>query len=910
MYSNVYTNVPVDTWLTPWSQATLADIQIQGNDTKLYTNLDFAGIETVANPIDASGMDFFHIDVWSPNATTFRVKLVDLGGAPTEGEIAFNIAQGEWVSLEIPLDDFADPALVTNPNNLLTVRNSIQQLIISGLPVGAVTAYVDNVYFSQAGGGNEPPVPVGLVASDNIGGTPVGPGEVFLACGPNQVDGNIVYRLYYDLSSAGVTDPITEANEYVFGSTAGDGGGFGPFGFVISGLDPGVEYTFWLYQYDTLLDLFSNGAAVATQVSGAGGGGGNEPLTAAPDPIEDPADVISMFSDVYTDVPVDTWLTPWSAAVLEDVLIDGNPTKKYTNVDFLGIETTGANLIDASDMDFFHIDVWTPNMTTFRVKLVDFGADGQFGGGDDSEHEIIFENLPLNEWNSLQISFDGFVGLTNRENLAQLILSGLPVGAGTLFVDNVYYSKTPVTSNEECDDAIALSCGDVVTGTTSGASNSGGNTAGDVFYSYTGSGEVEFVTISLCDGGTTYDSLLRVYSDCTLTNQIAVNDDFCGLQSQLSFESDGVSTYIIMVEGFGSSEGDFSLEITCELAPVFECGGVFTDTGGPNGNYSNNEDVTWTITPDEADEFVTVIFTEFDVEANWDALYVFDGPDTSSPLISSGNPPTISGFPAGGYYGTAIPGPFASTHPSGALTFRFLSDGSVTRPGWIADIVCAPVPPPNDLIENAISVTAEAQPYTDPEVRLQFATNELLNPDGCAIAGTNGVWYSFTAEVDGSAEASVTTPAGTTAVIFYEAPSEAVGDETDLTFNYEWSNQCAPGTEAMITTTAGQSYYIFVLNTGGPSDVVIDISDSLLSTNDNTIDGFTFYPNPTMDVLNLRSNISIDSIELFNMLGQKVISQGIGATTSQVDVSGLASGTYLMKVIAEGQTATYQVVKR
>jgi hypothetical protein len=808
------------------------------------------------------------------------------------------------------LDDFADPALVTNPNNLLTVRNSIQQLIISGLPVGAVTAYVDNVYFSQAGGGNEPPVPVGLVASDNIGGTPVGPGEVFLACGPNQVDGNIVYRLYYDLSSAGVTDPITEANEYVFGSTAGDGGGFGPFGFVISGLDPGVEYTFWLYQYDTLLDLFSNGAAVATQVSGAGGGGGNEPLTAAPDPIEDPADVISMFSDVYTDVPVDTWLTPWSAAVLEDVLIDGNPTKKYTNVDFLGIETTGANLIDASDMDFFHIDVWTPNMTTFRVKLVDFGADGQFGGGDDSEHEIIFENLPLNEWNSLQISFDGFVGLTNRENLAQLILSGLPVGAGTLFVDNVYYSKTPVTSNEECDDAIALSCGDVVTGTTSGASNSGGNTAGDVFYSYTGSGEVEFVTISLCDGGTTYDSLLRVYSDCTLTNQIAVNDDFCGLQSQLSFESDGVSTYIIMVEGFGSSEGDFSLEITCELAPVFECGGVFTDTGGPNGNYSNNEDVTWTITPDEADEFVTVIFTEFDVEANWDALYVFDGPDTSSPLISSGNPPTISGFPAGGYYGTAIPGPFASTHPSGALTFRFLSDGSVTRPGWIADIVCAPVPPPNDLIENAISVTAEAQPYTDPEVRLQFATNELLNPDGCAIAGTNGVWYSFTAEVDGSAEASVTTPAGTTAVIFYEAPSEAVGDETDLTFNYEWSNQCAPGTEAMITTTAGQSYYIFVLNTGGPSDVVIDISDSLLSTNDNTIDGFTFYPNPTMDVLNLRSNISIDSIELFNMLGQKVISQGIGATTSQVDVSGLASGTYLMKVIAEGQTATYQVVKR
>ncbi len=468
--------------------------------------------------------------------------------------------------------------------------------------------------------------------------------------------------------------------------------------------------------------------------------------------------------------------------------------------------------------------------------------------------------------------------------------------------------------NEECDDAILLTCGDVVTGTTVGASNAGGNIAGDVFFTYTGSGEAELVTISLCDGGTTYDSILRVFESCddlSVGAEIAVNDDFCGLQSELTFESDGVSTYIIMVEGFGASEGEFSLAITCELLPPPPaCGGVFTDTGGVDGDYSNSEDVVWTLTPDEADEFITVIFSEFDVESNWDALYVFDGPDTSSPLISSGNPPTNSGFPAGGWYGTNIPGPFASTHPSGALTFQFLSDGSVTRPGWVADVVCAPVPPPNDLIENAISVTDETQPYTDPEVRLQFATNELLNPDGCAIAGTPGVWYSFTAEIDGTAEASITDPSGTSFVIFYEAPSEDVGDETDLSFSPEPDNQCGPSTASNITTVAGQSYYIFVLNNGGPSDVVIDISGSLLSTIDNTIEGFTFYPNPSMDVLNLSSSTSIDSVELYNMLGQRVISLEIGATASQVDVSNLATGTYIMKVTAEGQTASYQVIKK
>src|SRR5690606_13026384 len=103
------------------------------------------------------------------------------------------------------------------------------------------------------------------------------------------------------------------------------------------------------------------------------------------------------------------------------------------------------------------------------------------------------------------------------------------------------------------------------------------------------------------------------------------------------------------------------------------CGGKFYDTGGPTGDYGNSENVTTTITP-AAGELVTVTFVSFDVESNWDALYVYDGPDASAPIISSGNPPTNSGFPAGGYYGTTNPGPFVSSHATGALTFVFMSD--------------------------------------------------------------------------------------------------------------------------------------------------------------------------------------------------------------------------------------------
>ncbi|MFT4758817.1 MAG: hypothetical protein ACI9XO_003995 [Paraglaciecola sp.] len=172
------------------------------------------------------------------------------------------------------------------------------------------------------------------------------------------------------------------------------------------------------------------------------------PMVAAPDPTIDEVNVISMFSNVYTDVTVDTWQTPWSAGILSDIQIQGNDTKKYTNLEFVGIETTGANLIDATEMQFFHFDVWTPNMANFRVKLVDFGADGGFDGGDDSEHEIEFEGITQGDWISYMIPLTDFVGLTAQNNMAQLIFSGTPAGEGVVYIDNVYFSKDPVSTNE------------------------------------------------------------------------------------------------------------------------------------------------------------------------------------------------------------------------------------------------------------------------------------------------------------------------------------------------------------------------------------------------------------------------------------------------------------------------------
>ena len=118
-------------------------------------------------------------------------------------------------------------------------------------------------------------------------------------------------------------------------------------------------------------------------------------LIAAPVPTVPAENVISLFSNAYTNVPVDTWATGWlySTAVLTEIKIDGDDVKLYTNLNFNGIEFA-SQTIDATEMTHFHMDIWTPDPTAlpaaFKVLLVDFGPNGVFDGGDDKSHELTF----------------------------------------------------------------------------------------------------------------------------------------------------------------------------------------------------------------------------------------------------------------------------------------------------------------------------------------------------------------------------------------------------------------------------------------------------------------------------------------------------------------------------------------
>lgn len=166
------------------------------------------------------------------------------------------------------------------------------------------------------------------------------------------------------------------------------------------------------------------------------------PMAPAPAPTLPSGDVLSLFSDAYGDVPVNTWSAPWDNANVTDIEIAGNATKAYTSLVFAGIEFTNPT-VDASNMTHFHMDVWAPQGLVFRVKLVDFGPNGAFGGGDDSHHELAFaaNTTPAfvpGQWVALELELTSFANLQSRAHLAQLILSG---DARTVYVDNVYFHK-------------------------------------------------------------------------------------------------------------------------------------------------------------------------------------------------------------------------------------------------------------------------------------------------------------------------------------------------------------------------------------------------------------------------------------------------------------------------------------
>ncbi len=112
---------------------------------------------------------------------------------------------------------------------------------------------------------------------------------------------------------------------------------------------------------------------------------------------------------------------------------------------------------------------------------------------------------------------------------------------------------------------------------------------------------------------------------------------------------------------------------------VYVCDAIFYDSGGPDENYGDNEDITMTFISYLESGELKATFREFELEESddcqFDYLEIFDGKDTLAPLI-------------GKWCGTDNPGSIVAHNIDGALTFRFHSNAMINDAGWKAELNC------------------------------------------------------------------------------------------------------------------------------------------------------------------------------------------------------------------------------
>ncbi len=187
---------------------------------------------------------------------------------------------------------------------------------------------------------------------------------------------------------------------------------------------------------------------------------------------------------------------------------------------------------------------------------------------------------------------------------------------------------------------------------------------------------------------------------------------------------------------------------------------------------------------------------------------------------------------------------------------------------------------PGALIGSETGVTIDSQAVIGNN--FGFDVNEIeLSVEPFVFEGQNDAPTTYWIEL------SVTDGGATGSVFWVVTSSSSVGHPA-AQFDAGWT----------IGDPLMDGVYIFE----GECNATVGIED-------NSLNGFNFYPNPANQMLYLNASKNIESVELFNMLGQKVMANQIGATSSNLNVEGLAVGTYIMKVTVDGQTGTYKVIK-
>jgi hypothetical protein len=160
------------------------------------------------------------------------------------------------------------------------------------------------------------------------------------------------------------------------------------------------------------------------------------PTTAPAAPTLDAADVISFYSDSYTNIAFGEYFPSWSEATVTDYPIDGNSIWKMEALNFASVTQYAG--VDLSGMNKMYIDYWTTQDVVgakLFVKLVDTN--------DSQEVLLDLGAVTAGSWQTVEVDL-------TAQNTANIDLSTVTqflidpsTDGGTFFIDNWYFANVP-----------------------------------------------------------------------------------------------------------------------------------------------------------------------------------------------------------------------------------------------------------------------------------------------------------------------------------------------------------------------------------------------------------------------------------------------------------------------------------
>ncbi len=495
----------------------------------------------------------------------------------------------------------------------------------------------------------------------------------------------------------------------------------------------------------------------------------------------------------------------------------------------------------------------------------------------------------------------------------------------------------PPPANDDCANAIVLNCGDILTAQSTESATGGtptscvGTIGNDIWYSFEGDDQV----ITLTANASVDAPQVEVYasSDGTCSGFAAGTCIASAGTGETvvttSFVSQTGTTYYIHIGSWinGNPATVFDLSITCE-APATppandECDGAESLTVNPDSSCAVVTSGTISgATASAVDTTACVGSEDDDVWYSFVANDVLQAINLNNIVGSSIdlNHSVWSGTCAGL---TLVPGSCGTTASiatgltAGETYYVRVFTGTTAALQNTTFDICIGTPPPppaNDDCTGAIEITAGGEFTSSPVIGSNVSSTSTAGLPAfiCQTNRANDVWYSVVVPASGSLTIETDASPGTlmtdSVISVYTGTCGALVEVgcNDDDGNGNFSKTLLTG------LTPGETLYIGVWKWGTSSDGEFQLSayDASLLSND-TFDAASFrsYPNPVKDILHFSYDKTITSVAVYNLLGQEVITKSTNANQSQVDMSNLAKGTYLVKIMADNQMKTIKVIK-